>query len=119
MTKYLLFQEKDSRLDIGKMMFKEMGRTAAELQGEFSKGDRIVSAEVLQKGVKDREVLVVTENGFKEVYPSKRLQNSKTRRFRYKTVKVTDKTGEVVAGLISKEEREEGELVDEQEGASD
>ena len=92
---------------------REMGRTAAGVAAmKLSKGDRIVSAEVLQKGVKDREVLVVTENGFGKSTPAKDYKTQKRAGSGIKTVKVTDKTGEVVAGLIiSKEEREEGELV--------
>ena len=57
-------------------------------------------------------VLVVTENGFGKSTPAKDYKTQKRAGSGIKTVKVTDKTGEVVAGLIiSKEEREEGELV--------
>jgi DNA gyrase subunit A len=92
---------------------REMGRTAAGVAAmKIGKGDIIVSAEVLSKGVKDREVLVVTENGFGKATPAKEYKIQKRAGSGIKTVKVTEKTGEVVAGLIiSKEEREEGELV--------
>lgn len=92
---------------------REMGRTAAGVAAmKINKGDRIVSAEVLSKDVKDREVLIVTENGFGKSTPAKEYKIQKRAGSGIKTVKVTDKTGEVVAGLIvSQEERKEGELV--------
>jgi len=62
--------------------------------------------------VKDREVLVVTENGYGKATPAKEYKVQKRAGSGIKTVKVTTKTGEVVAGIIiSEEERKEGELV--------
>ncbi len=92
---------------------REMGRTAAGVAAmKVAKGDRIVSADVLSKGVKDREVLVVTENGYGKATPAKEYKVQKRAGSGIKTVKVTSKTGEVVAGIIiSEEERKEGELV--------
>ncbi len=92
---------------------REMGRTAAGVAAmKIAKGDRIVSADVLSKGVRDREVLVVTENGYGKATPAKEYKVQKRAGSGIKTVKVTSKTGEVVAGIIiSEEERKEGELV--------
>lgn len=92
---------------------RQMGRTAAGVAAmKVGKGDRIVSAEVLHHGVVDREVLVVTENGFGKATPAKEYKTQKRAGSGIKTVKVTEKTGEVVAGIIiSQEERKEGELV--------
>lgn len=92
---------------------REMGRTAAGVAAmKLQKGDEIVSADVLQKGVKDREVLVVTENGFGKSTPAKEYKTQKRGGSGIKTVKATDKTGKVVCGIIiSQEEHKEGELV--------
>lgn len=92
---------------------REMGRTAAGVAAmKLGKGDSIVSADVLQKDVKDREILVVTENGFGKSTPAKEYKVQKRAGSGIKTVKVTDKTGPVVCGIvISQEERKEGELV--------
>jgi DNA gyrase subunit A len=92
---------------------REMGRTAAGVAAmKLAKDDAIVSAEVLQNGVKDREILIVTENGFGKSTPAKEYKIQKRAGSGIKTVKTTDKTGAVVAGIIiSDEERAEGELV--------
>jgi DNA gyrase subunit A len=92
---------------------REMGRTAAGVAAmKLGKDDVLVSAEVLQNGVKDREILVVTENGFGKSTPAKEYKIQKRAGSGIKTVKVTEKTGNVVAGIIiNQEERSEGELV--------
>lgn len=92
---------------------REMGRTAAGVAGmKLKKGDRIVSAEVLQKGDTDREILVVMENGFGKTTPAKEYKVQNRAGSGIKTAKVTDKTGKVVGGaVLSKEEKADGELV--------
>lgn len=92
---------------------REMGRTASGVAAmKLTKDDVIVSADVLQKGVKDRELLIVTENGFGKSTPAKEYKIQKRAGSGIKTVKVTEKTGAVVSGIIiSQEERKEGELV--------
>ena len=92
---------------------RQMGRTAAGVTAmKFSKGDMIVSADVLKDGAKDREVLVVTENGFGKTTPAKEYKTQKRAGSGIKTLKMTSKTGEIVRGLIvTAEEKKEGELV--------
>lgn len=92
---------------------RQMGRTAAGVAAmKLGKGDRIVSADVLKGGDKDREVLVVTEHGYGKTTPAKEYKVQKRGGSGIKTVKLTDKTGPVVRGLIlTGEERKEGELV--------
>ena len=92
---------------------REMGRTAAGVTAmKLAKGDKVVSADVLKKGDADREVLVVTEHGFGKATPAKEYKVQKRAGSGIKTAKVTDKTGGIVCGLIlTKEERESGELV--------
>jgi len=92
---------------------REMGRTAAGVTGmKLAKNDRIMSAEVLKKDAVDREILIVTENGFGKTTSAKEYKIQKRGGSGIKTVKVTAKTGPVVRGIIiTGEERVEGELV--------
>ena len=92
---------------------REMGRTAAGVTAmKLSKGDEIVSADVFTKDVKDREILIVTSDGYGKSTPAKEYKIQNRGGSGIKTVKVTDKTGKVVCGIvITAEERKEGELV--------
>ena len=92
---------------------REMGRTAGGvLAMRLGKGDSIVSADVLSKDNKDSEILVVMENGFGKTTPAKEYKVQKRGGSGIKTAKITTKTGFVVgAAIVSKEEKEEGELV--------
>ncbi len=92
---------------------REMGRTAAGVTAmKLSKGDAIVSADVFTKDVKDREILIVTSDGYGKSTPAKEYKIQNRGGSGIKTVKVTDKTGKVVCGIvITAEERKEGELV--------
>jgi DNA gyrase subunit A len=92
---------------------REMGRTATGVAAmKLGKGDEIVSADVFTKGVKDRELLIVTEHGYGKVTPGKEYKVQKRSGSGIKTAKVTDKTGPIVCGIVlSQAEHEEGELV--------
>ncbi len=92
---------------------REMGRTAAGVTAmKIGKNDEIVSAEVLKKADKDREILIVTEHGFGKTTPAKEYKLQKRAGSGIKTAKITDKTGKIVrAIIITGEERLEGELV--------
>ena len=92
---------------------REMGRTASGVTAmKLGKNDEIVSAEVIASGAKDREILIVTEDGYGKATPAKEYKVQNRGGSGIKTVKVTDKTGKVVCGIvISPEERAEGELV--------
>ena len=94
---------------------REMGRTAAGVTGmKIAKEDRIVAADILQAGSKkdDHEILVVTEHGYGKTTVASEYKTQKRGGSGIKTVKLTNKTGRVVGGVVvSKEERTEGELV--------
>lgn len=92
---------------------REMGRTAAGVAAmKLGKGDEIVSADILSKGDKTSEILVVMENGFGKTTPSKEYKVQKRGGSGIKTAKITAKTGNVIgAAIVNAEEREEGELV--------
>ena len=92
---------------------RQMGRTAAGVAGmKLAKGDVIVSADVLSKSEKDREILVIMENGFGKTTPAKEYKTQKRAGSGIKTAKVTAKTGKIVgAAIVSAEEKIDGELV--------
>jgi DNA gyrase subunit A len=92
---------------------RQMGRTAAGVTGmKLGAKDHIMSADILKKDAVDREILIVTENGFGKTTPAKEYKIQKRGGSGIKTVKITAKTGPVVRGIIiTGEEREEGELV--------
>mgnify|MGYP000984650283 CR=1 FL=1 len=92
---------------------REMGRTAAGVTAmKLKAGDRVIAADVLTKGDTDRDILIVTENGFGKTTHAKEYKVQKRGGSGIKTAKVTSKTGNVVGGaVISKEEKEIGELV--------
>jgi len=92
---------------------REMGRTAAGVAGmKLKSDDRIVSADVLKKGEKEREILVITENGYGKTTPAKEYKVQTRAGSGIKTAKVTAKTGKVVgAAALSAEGKTEGELV--------
>lgn len=92
---------------------RQMGRTAAGVTGmKLKKGDHIVSADVLNKGMKDAEILVVMEKGFGKTTPAKEYKVQNRGGSGIKTAKVTSKTGEVIGGaVLSPEDKESGELV--------
>lgn len=92
---------------------REMGRTAAGVAAvKLGKNDVVVSADVITKEDKSAEILIVTEHGYGKTTAAKEYKVQKRGGSGIKTVKVTDKTGAVVCGIVLKEEeRAEGELV--------
>lgn len=92
---------------------RQMGRTAAGVTAmKLKKGDHIVSADVLMKGQKDAEILVVMEKGYGKTTPAKEYKVQKRGGSGIKTAKVTTKTGNVIGGaILTPEDKEIGELV--------
>ncbi len=92
---------------------RRMGRVAAGVGAmKIKKGDYIVSADVIEKGAKDMEILVVTEKGFGKTTPAKEYKVQKRGGSGIKTAKVTSKTGNVIGGaVLSYDAKAEGELV--------
>lgn len=85
---------------------RSMGRAAGGVRGmKLTQGDYIVGADVVPKGVKDLEVLVVSRNGYGKTTAVKEYKVQKRGGSGIKTVKVTPKTGPLVAAhIVSKEE---------------
>lgn len=88
------FSEKDVR---------PMGRNASGVTGmRLKKGDKIISMDVIRKeiNVKDLEVLIVTENGLGKKTEAVYYKVQKRGGSGIKTLKVTPKTGKIVAMYI-------------------
>ncbi len=85
---------------------RPMGRAAGGVRGmKLSGGDIIVGADVIPKGAKDLEVLVVSRNGYGKTTKTSEYKTQKRGGSGIKTVKVTPKTGQLIAAkVISKEE---------------
>jgi len=85
---------------------RAMGRTAGGVRGmKLGAGDSIVGADVVQKGAKNLEVLVVSKNGYGKTTPTSEYKVQNRGGSGIKTVKVTPKTGPLIAAqIISKEE---------------
>lgn len=92
---------------------REMGRVAAGVRAmKLGKGDRIVSADVIRKDMKDCEILIVMEHGYGKTTSTKEYKVQKRSGSGIKTAKITAKTGEIVgATVIMSEDRAEGELI--------
>ena len=92
---------------------REMGRTAGGVGAvRLGKNDHVVSSDVIRKGDKNNEILIVTEHGYGKTTPTKEYKVQKRGGSGIKTVKLTPKTGPVVCGIVLKEdERADGELV--------
>lgn len=92
---------------------REMGRAAAGVRGmKLSKGDFIVATGIMEKGAKDMEILVVTENGYGKTTNAKEYKVQNRGGSGIKTAQVTTKTGPVVGGeVLTLDYKKEGELV--------
>lgn len=108
-----LVTEKGQAIRFKESDVREMGRTASGVAAmKLGKSDVIVSADVIKKGSKDMEILIVTEHGYGKTTPVKEYKVQKRGGSGIKTAKVTDKTGAIVGGtVVGGEERIEGELV--------
>ena len=85
---------------------RAMGRAAGGVRGmRLSSGDYIVGADVIPKGAKDREVLVVSRNGYGKTTKTGEYKTQNRGGSGIKTMNMTPKTGPVIAArVISKEE---------------
>ncbi len=92
---------------------REMGRTAGGVRAmKIGKGDRIVSADVIRKDMRDCEILIVMEHGYGKTTPAKEYKVQNRSGSGIKTAKITAKTGEIMgATIIMNEDRAEGELI--------
>lgn len=89
------FKESDVRV---------MGRAAGGVRGiKLTKGDFVVSADVVKNGDKDVKFLVMTENGYGKNTSIKEYKVQNRGGSGIKTVKVTPKTGKLIVGKVMNE----------------
>ncbi len=80
---------------------RSMGRTAGGVRGmKLDKDDVIVGADVVRHGDKGAEILVVTKNGYGKTTPAKEYKTQNRGGSGIKTVKVTPKTGQLIAARV-------------------
>ncbi len=102
----LLASAKGQSIRFKESDIRAMGRGAGGVRGmKLGGGDTIVGADIIKKGAKDVEVLVVSRNGYGKTTPAGEYKTQKRGGSGIKTVKVTPKTGPLIAAkVISKEE---------------
>jgi DNA gyrase subunit A len=84
---------------------REMGRTAAGVIGmKLDKGDIIVAADKIVKGLKGAELLIMTANGYGKKTKMTEYKVQKRGGSGIKTVKVTEKTGKLMIARVVTEE---------------
>ncbi len=85
---------------------RAMGRGAGGVRGmKLSAGDIIVGADVVKKGMKNLEVLVVSRNGYGKTTSTDEYKTQNRGGSGIKTMNMTPKTGQLIAAkVISKED---------------
>lgn len=84
---------------------RQMGRTAGGVIAmSLDKGDSIMSAQAIKKGDKKSRLLIITENGYGKMTPLTEYKIQKRGGSGIKTVKVTDKTGKLIAARVVDDE---------------
>ncbi len=93
------FKESDIRV---------MGRGAAGVRAiRLRKGDSVVGADVIKKESKNPAFLVISQNGYGKKTDLKEYKTQKRGGSGIKTMKVTQKTGDIIASKVITEEEQE------------
>ncbi len=83
---------------------RAMGRSAAGVRGiKLRTGDHVVAMDVVAKGAADRELLILSENGYGKRSDLKHYKIQKRGGSGIKTMNVTTKTGKLVGAHITSE----------------
>lgn len=92
---------------------RPMGRSAAGVRGIKLKDakDCVVAMDIISKDAKDRELLVLSQNGYGKRTELKQFKVQKRGGSGMKTMKVTAKTGDLVGALVTHTESLEGDLI--------
>lgn len=109
----MLTTELGQAIRFGEKDVRPMGRTAAGVTGmRLKKDDNIISMDIIRKDedMNKLEVLVITENGLGKKSPIKDYKTQKRAGSGIKTVKITPKTGRIMAMYIL-DASEESDLV--------
>ncbi|TXH07056.1 MAG: DNA gyrase subunit A [Candidatus Moraniibacteriota bacterium] len=91
---------------------RPMGRGAAGVRGiKLRTGDHVVAMDVVERGGKDRELLILSENGYGKRSDLKHYKIQKRGGSGIKTMNVTAKTGKLVGAHITSEEDGEADML--------
>ncbi len=92
---------------------RPMGRAAGGVRGmKLSSGDTIVGADVVKKGAKNQEVLVVSRNGYGKATSTDEYKTQGRGGSGIKTMQMTSKTGPLITSrIITRGEGGEEEIV--------
>jgi DNA gyrase subunit A len=108
----MLMSSKGQSIRFKESDIRAMGRTAGGVRGmKLSAGDSIVSADVIKKGAKKVEILVVSKNGYGKTTPEDEYKTQSRSGSGIKTMNVTAKTGPVIAAQIIDRAEEGIEMV--------
>jgi DNA gyrase subunit A len=87
---------------------REMGRSAGGVRAmKIDKGEIVVGADIIKKGMKDAEMLVISSNGYGKKTEIKEFKTQGRGGSGVKAIKVTTKTGNLISARIVTEETEE------------
>ncbi len=90
---------------------RAMGRSAAGVRGIRLADDEVVGMDVVRKGEKDLELLILSQHGFGKRSALKNYKIQKRGGSGIKTMKVTDKTGKLVGGIVTSPANLEDDLI--------
>jgi DNA gyrase subunit A len=91
---------------------RPMGRSASGVRGmKLASGDRIVAMDILPKGEKGRELLILSQNGYGKRSALTGYKVQKRGGSGIKTMKITAKTGKLVGAAIAGTEALESDLI--------
>ncbi|HWQ59910.1 MAG TPA: DNA gyrase subunit A [Candidatus Fimivivens sp.] len=91
---------------------RAMGRSAAGVRGiRLGEGDEVVAMDVINKGEKGLELLILSQNGQGKRSELKHYKVQKRGGSGIKTMKVTDKTGKLVGAAITSMANIEDDLI--------
>ncbi|MEK7549558.1 MAG: DNA gyrase subunit A [Patescibacteria group bacterium] len=91
---------------------RPMGRNAAGVRGmKLHEDDKIVGMDVIKKGEKNLELLILSQNGFGKRSELKSYKVQKRGGSGIKTMKVTPKTGKLIGAMITSMADVESDLI--------
>lgn len=108
----ILTTEKGQAIRFKETDVRAMGRGAAGVRGiKLGSGDTVVNMDVVEKGSKDRTLLILSENGYGKRSDLKHYKIQKRGGSGIKTMNVTPKTGKLVGGYIAQPEDAESDMI--------
>ena len=103
-TDAMLITEKGQSIRFGVDSIREMGRTAKGVKGINLKDDKVVSVITLPNSEKKLKIFTVSENGCGKTTPAGEYKQQKRGGSGLKTMKITEKTGNVVSAHAIEDE---------------